>query len=134
MDQADLKQAMGKPQMLRLKQVGLGIKVGKVMGARVLVKTVKPWTEADEVEKKGLLYVPESVKKENTPLPTTGIIIMTGPDVPVDFLQAGDMVMFPKFAGSDFQIENEDLRIIESKEILCTLVDTEESLMEVRGE
>lgn len=110
----------------------------------------------DEVEKKGLVYIPQAVKKENTPMPTTGVVIATGRldcsfcggewhgddekgaiNIAHDYMPAifeGDMVMFPKFSGSDFQIENEDLRIIEAKEILCTLVDTEEALMEVKGE
>jgi len=152
MDQSDLKAAIGKPYMLRLKQVGVGIKVGKVLGARVLVKTVNPRTEMDRVEEEGRIIVPKWVKKENTPLPTTGLVLAVGPDIPCEYcgyrkadgihadssmcvyvaqLSEGDMVMFPKFSGSDFQIENEDLRIIEAKEILCTLVDTEGALMEV---
>jgi co-chaperonin GroES (HSP10) len=133
------------------------------MGSRVLVKTVKPWTELDEVEKKGLIVAPDWVKKENTPLPTTGIVLMVGPDVvcgncghppsvahaweniPMDYptdyckeyqpsIQPGDMVMFPKFSGSDFNIEKEDLRILEAAEIMCTLVDVEGTLTEVAAD
>lgn len=145
MDQADLKSAIGKPHMIRLKQVGSGIKVGKVLGSRVLIKTVAPRTEMDRVEEQGLIVLPKWVKQENSPLPTTGLVLAVGPDCEQNhdptcdrffckcptIIQEGDMVMFPKFSGSDFQIENEDLRIVESKEILCTLVDTEQSLVEI---
>jgi co-chaperonin GroES (HSP10) len=157
MDQAQLKAAIGKPQMTRLKQIGAGIKVGQVLGSRVLVKTVVPRTDMDRVEEAGLLTLPKWVKKENTPLPTTGVVLLVGPDVPCrtcgelsrehlqldgndwsckynPAIKEGDMVMFPKFSGSDFTIENEDLRILEAAEVMCTLVDTEEALAEVVAE
>jgi len=156
MDQAQLKDAIGKPQLLRLKQLGSGIKVGKVLGARVLIMTVDPRTDLDRVEEEGIIMIPKWVKKENTPMPTTGVILEVGPELPCQLcgqpsfehsndewarcktysptLSPGDMVMFPKFSGSDFQVEEQNLRIVESKEILCTLVDTQEVLAEVSGE
>lgn len=151
MENKDLIAAMGKPQVLRLKQLGTGIMVGKVLGSRVLVKTVVPRTEMDGVEERtgGMIKIPDFVKKENTPLPTTGIVIQVGPDVPMEFshfdqdlkdnvykptVKEGDMIMFPKFSGSDFRIEEEDLRILDAREILCTLVDTQEIIKEVLPE
>ncbi len=161
MDNKDLAAAIGKPQIARLKQIGSGIKVGQVLGARVLVKTVTARTEMDRVEEQGLIHLPKWVKKENTPLPTTGIVIAVGPGVlcrlcgqpyyehshaDVGIVNArgcslyqppiaeGDMVMYPKFSGSDFTIEEEDLRILEAADILCTLVDTEGAIAEVAGE
>jgi co-chaperonin GroES (HSP10) len=155
MDQQQLKQAIGKPQALRLKQIGGGIKVGEVLGSRVLVKTVTPRTEMDRVEEAGLIAIPKFVKKENTPLPTTGVVLIVGPGVPCKWcgekrqnheqgkhclsssdifkptISEGDMVMFPKFSGCDFNIEEEDLRILEVAEVMCTLVDSENSLTEV---
>ena len=104
------------------------------MGSRVLVKTVTPRTKMDEVEEKGMLYIPKSVKEQNTPMPTTGIILQLGAYANMNddiTLQVGDMVMFPKFSGCDFNIEEEDLRILEASEILCTLVDTQGALAEV---
>ena len=128
--------------------------MGKVLGSRVLIKTVAPRTEMDRVEQQGLVFIPKWVKKENSPMPTTGIVLAVGSDVQcaicgegglsgnhrddlaycasyTPIINEGDMVMFPKFSGSDFQIENEDLRIVDSKEILCTLVDTQQALVEV---
>jgi len=153
MEQKDLAAAIGKPQIARLKQIGSGIRVGQVLGARVLVKTVTARTDLDRVEEQGLIKIPIWVKKENTPLPTTGIVLLVGPEVACrqcgrpsfdhkqdwggdcesydPFVHEGDMVMYPKFSGSDFQIEEEDLRIMEAAEILCTLVDTQEALVEV---
>jgi len=128
MDQKELAAAL-KPNLLRLKQIGAGIKVGKVLGSRVLVKTVVPRTDLDRVEEEGLLFVPKHVKTENTPLPTTGIVIQVGPGVSV--VTEGDMVMFPKFAGCDFKIENEDFRVVEEAEVMCTLVDTLGNVIEV---
>lgn len=77
----ELSEALGKPLATRLKAMGKGIKVGTVLGARVLVKTVEAWTEADEVEKKGLLYLPQAVKEANKPLPTSGVVLAVGEDV-----------------------------------------------------
>lgn len=152
MNQQELKEAIGKPQIARLKQIGSGIRVGKVHGDQVLVKTVAARTDLDRVEEEGKIIVPKWVKKENTPLPTTGIVLLVGPSVAcstcgrpsfdhqgdwgscekyIPFIQEGDMIMYPKFSGSDFCIEEEDLRILSAKEILCTLVDTQGALAEV---
>lgn len=101
------------------------------MGSRVLVIAVEPWTEMDEVEQKGLIHIPKAIKKDNTPLPTTGIIVQLGPDVHPEWFSEGDMVMFPKFAGNEFIIAEENMRIMDAKEILCTLVDVNEEVKEV---
>jgi len=157
-NQQELATAL-KPNLLRLKQIGAGIKVGKVLGSRVLVKTVTARTDLDRVEQEGSIIIPKWVKQDNTPLPTTGIVIQVGPGIkceqcnfpkneghsPLDggclagqegdffspVIAEGDMVMFPKFAGCDFKIENEDFRVVEAAEIMCTLVDTEGSIVEI---
>src|SRR5262245_33594814 len=94
----------------RLKELGSGIKVGRVLGTRVLVKPVTPFTEMDRLEKEGLLYAPKHVKEELTPRPTTGVVVAVGQRVTL--VSEGDMVMFSKFAGMDFLIEEEQLRIV----------------------
>lgn len=78
----------------------------------------------DELEKKGLIYAPEDAKEKNTPLPTTGLVVEVGMGVGRemrDVLRPTTGVMFPKFSGSDFAIEEEDYRILDVGEILCTL-------------
>lgn len=94
-----------------------------MLGPRVLVQTVIPYTEMDEVEKKGLLYIPETVRDQNTPMPTTGIVVQVGqlPGSLAEVVRAGTMVMFPKFSGSDVVIEEKDYRIVDAADILCTL-------------
>lgn len=137
MESKDLKTTLSRAQVTKLKALGAGIKVGKVMGRRVLVKLVIPHTAMDEVEKKGVLFIPETVKEANTPLPSTGVVVQIGQELKNDdytpkdsMVQEGDMVMFSRFAGTDFIVEQEDYRMLEEQEIMCTLVpaDEEESL------
>lgn len=117
----ELRKAVNRPQISRLKQLGHGLRVYKVLGRRVLIRTVKPYTQMDEVEKKGLLYVPEEVKEKNTPLPSTGIVIQVGEDA-TDLERANlteAMVMFSKHAGSDLVVNEEDFRILDIDEVMC---------------
>lgn len=151
MDQKQMMEALGKPQLSRLKALGVGIEVGRVLGNRVLVKTVIPFTDLDRVEKEGKLVMPEWVKKENTPLPTTGMVVKVGwvncvcgkpaeahagsiggpwhTFVPA--VNEGDMIMFGKFAGLDFMIEANNYRIVNVDDILAVLVDTQQVVAEV---
>lgn len=99
-----------------------------MLGRRLLVKTVIPFTEADRVEKEGLLYLPEQVKKDNTPLPSTGIVVTLGEDCSQAdraVLCEGAMVMFSKYAGSDVILEEENFRVLEVPEIMAVLEDSE---------
>lgn len=112
-----------------LKELGGGLRVGRVLGDRVLIRTVTPLTELDEYKKKGII-IPQSVEKEYIPLSTTGIIVAVGDDVTK--LKAGEMVMFARLSGMDFTISEQTLRIIQVKEILAVLVDTDESVVEVQ--
>lgn len=163
----EMRKSVGKPELNRLKALGTGLRVGRVLGNRVLVKTVVPFTKMDELEKAGLLYAPKAAKEQNTPKPTTGVVVAVGEGVPYEVIaganmsmaeylvrqqqacmtqqavpqperlrrvEEGDMIMFSKFAGFDFMIENEDYRIVEVSEILCTLVDTEGVVTEVKAE
>lgn len=73
--------------------------------------------------------IPEHIKKEYTPLPSTGVIVRLGEEVDTLLtpLREGTMVMFSKYSGTDASVDTEhDFRILDITEILCTLVDTEE--------
>lgn len=126
--------ALTKPQMARLKEVGRGVKMGLVLGDRVLVQPIKPFTKADEVEKKGLLFIPETTKEANTPLPSTGIVMQNGEgtssewrlDVPV-----GTAVMFSKYGGTVFIIEQLEYRMFDTKDIMCTLEVEDGTIAEI---
>ncbi len=122
MNSSDLKKAIGKPSLLKLKEVGKGIRVGKVLGERVLIRTITPFTEMDRVEEKSLLYIPETVREANTPRPSTGIVVQVGSEVDSLDIQPGTAVMFSRYAGSDVTVDEEEFRILELREIMCTLV------------
>lgn len=129
MNPKEQKQLIKKPEVSRLKMLGSGLKVGRVLGRRVLVKDVEPETEMDEVEKRGLLVIPESVKEANTPKSSVGIVLQLGDNfdypgldnfVPYS-VSEGDMVLFSKYAGVQFAVDKElGYRIVDESEIICT--------------
>lgn len=131
MDLAELrKTAVAKPQVAKLKMLGEGLKVGVVLGRRVLVKPVIPFTDADRVEKEGRLIIPEQVKKDNTPLPSTGVIVQLGTQVKEEELQEGTGVCFSKFGGTQFVFDKEDYLILNVDEIMCTFMLEQEGVIE----
>ncbi len=98
------------------------------------MKLVHSYTTMDRVEKEGLLHIPKTAREANQPLPSTGIIVklgndFTNPDIfrgdDPDNLREGDMIMFSRFAGMDFRVDEQDFRILEESEIVCTLEDTQ---------
>lgn len=129
MDTKEVRESMTRPQVQRLKDLGMGLKVGKVLGSRVLVKPIQPFTEMDRVEKAGLLYAPKSVKDANTPLPTTGIVLQLGPLLlPNCGVEEGDAVMFSRYAGMDIVVDQGDFKLLQIEEIACTLEMTKDAL------
>lgn len=104
------------------------------------MKTVKPYTAMDRAKDSGL-HLPESAVKEHELMPSTGIIIELGNSLvtywynndtfekikePNEDFAVGDMIMFSRYAGTTFNIENEDFRILDVKEVMCKLEATEE--------
>lgn len=123
MDSKEVRATLTKPQIARLKQMTAGLRVGRVLGERVLVKLAIPYTEMDRLEKEGLVVIPETARDANTPMPTTGVVVATGEAV--GELHEGDMIMFSKYAGTDAIFNEEEFRILEEREVLCTLVTDE---------
>jgi chaperonin GroES len=125
MDTKEQRTVLGKPQVARLKDLGMGLRVGRVLGDRVLVKPVTPFTEMDRLEKAGLLYAPTRDKEANTPAPTTGVVVQLGPDLEMlsseSELKAGDMVMFSRYAGMDIVVDQGDFKLLRYSEIACVL-------------
>lgn len=118
--------ALERPAIQRLQALGTGLEVGEVLGDRILVQTIEPETIGTRVERTGTLYLPEDAKERNKPKPCTGIIIKLGTDVAAGPLAEGVAVMFSKYAGTDFVIsEREGLKILEVREVMCTLVLTD---------
>lgn len=82
MNSNEQKKAAGKPYLQKLKDLGMGLSMDRVLGDRVLIMPIVPFTEMDKVEKAGLLFIPETAREQNAPPPTTGQVVMIGPDVP----------------------------------------------------
>jgi co-chaperonin GroES (HSP10) len=120
---AEVQAQISKPQITRLKALGSGVRVQLVLGDRVLIKTIVPFTDMDRVEKAGILYIPEEVKQQLTPLPSTGLVVQIGEGVSAESaaLLQGAAVMFSKFAGTDFIVDEEDYKLLDTAEVMCIL-------------
>ncbi len=133
MNHEEVRRMIPLPEINKLKQVALGIEIDRLFGRRILVETIEPYTYADELQAKGLVYIPKDVKKENTPLPSTGIVMAVGDKIEADNpIQPGAMVMFSKHCGVDFVFredkskfdETKKWRILDIDEVMCTLRST----------
>lgn len=85
---------------------------------RVVVRPVE-----EEEKTAGGIYLPDTAKQK----PQTGEVIAVGPGkyveskgdrVPVG-LKEGDRVIFGKYAGTEIRVGGEELKILESKDILA---------------
>jgi chaperonin GroES len=89
----------------------------KPLGDRVVLKPV----EREEKTKSGL-YLPDTAKEK----PQEGIVEAVGPGrvldngtkVPTE-LKAGDKVLYAKYAGNEFKLDENDYLIISEKDVLA---------------
>jgi len=89
----------------------------KPLGDRVVIKP----SAREEVTKSGIL-LPDTAKEK----PQEGTIIAAGPGKigddgkrePMD-VKAGDVVLYSKYAGTEFKVDGEDLLVISSKDLLA---------------
>ena len=75
--------------------------------------------EAEEQTKSGL-YIPDSAKEK----PTKGEVIAAGPgtkDVTME-LQAGDTVLYKKYAGDTVKIDGEEFIVLRQDGVIAKLV------------
>jgi chaperonin GroES len=87
------------------------------LGDRVVVKP-----QAREEMTKGGIVLPDTIKEK----PQRGTVIAAGPGrrdddgkrIPID-VKTGDQILFAKYSGSDFKLEEEDLLILSEKDILA---------------
>jgi co-chaperonin GroES (HSP10) len=107
MDIQQAKAAITIPQVNRLKDLGMGLKMGRVFGTRVLVQPVNPFTEVDRLEKEGLLYAPKNAKDQATPLPSTGVVLQLGEGLINQFKGSGTHISYwvGKRDGRDIEVE-----------------------------
>ena len=81
------------------------------LGARVLVK-ITP----EETTTKSGLVLPDTAAKEK---PQRGEVVAIGDDEEMINVAVGDVVMFPKYTGTEFKIEDEDYLVIDSGDLLA---------------
>ena len=91
----------------------------KPLGDRLVVKP----TPREEMTKSGIV-LPDTAKER----PQEGTILSVGPGrtlddgsrEPID-VQVGQRVLFQKYAGTEFKLEDEDLLILSQKDILAVI-------------
>ena len=91
------------------------------LGDRVVIRP----TPHDEMTKSGIL-IPDTVKEK----PQEGTILAAGPGRILDDgkresmdVKKGDKVLYAKYAGTEFKIDDEDLLIVSQKDILAIVSD-----------
>jgi len=90
------------------------------LGDRVVIKPLA----REEVTKSGLV-LPDTAKEK----PQQGEIVAVGPGRVLDSgervtldLNAGDRVLFAKYAGTEFKHEDDELLILSEKDVLAVMV------------
>jgi chaperonin GroES len=108
------KRASASPSRDRLSTTQL-----RPLGDRVVVEP----TPHDEMTKSGIL-IPDSVKEK----PQKGTILAVGPGRILDDgkreqidVRKGDKVLYAKYAGTEFKIDDVDLLIVSQKDILAVV-------------
>jgi chaperonin GroES len=91
------------------------------LGDRVVVKPV----EKEEKTKSGL-YLPDTAKEKPqeglVEAVGTGRILDNGQKVPME-LKVGDKVLYAKYAGNEFKIEDVEYLIISEKDVLAVVAN-----------
>jgi chaperonin GroES len=83
------------------------------MGARILIKPLE-----QETKTASGLYIPESAKEK----PQTGTVVAIGDDEDIK-LKVDDSVLFAKYTGTEFKVENEEYLLMECSDILAKLLN-----------
>lgn len=91
------------------------------LGSRVVIKAL----EREEMTKSGIV-LPDTAKEK----PQEGRVLAVGPGdrdedgdrIPVE-LKVGDRVLFQKYAGTEFKLDDEELLILAEKDVLAQIVE-----------
>jgi chaperonin GroES len=93
----------------------------KPLGDRVVVKPL----DRDEVTKSGIV-LPDTAKEK----PQQGEVVAVGPGRVLDSgdrvsldVSVGDKIIFAKYSGTEFKLEDSDLLILNERDILAVLQD-----------
>ncbi len=84
------------------------------MGERILIKILK---QADQTSSG--IYLPETAKEK----PQEGEVVAVGPEVDEDSgLKAGDIVMYPKYTGTEIKIDGVEHLIMDASDVLARII------------
>ncbi len=82
------------------------------LGSRVLVRV-----QADESITKSGLYVPDTAKEK----PQRGEVTAVGDDTDAIKVAVGNVVLFPKYTGTEIKVDGADHLLIDSADLLAIL-------------
>jgi len=82
------------------------------LGARVLVRPLEEESRASSG-----LFIPDTAKEK----PQTGEVVAVGDEEDVIKVKVGQKVLFPKYTGTDINLDGADHIIMESDDILAVL-------------
>lgn len=90
------------------------------LGDRVVIKPLPK----EEMTKSGI-YLPDTAKEK----PQEGTILAVGPGrvdedgerIPMD-VKVGDRVLYAKYAGTEFKVDDDELLIVSEKDILAVML------------
>jgi chaperonin GroES len=93
----------------------------KPLGGRVVIKPL----EREEMTKSGIV-LPDTAKEK----PQEGKVLAVGPGerdedgkrIPVE-LKVGDRVLYQKYAGTEFKLDDEELLVVQEKDVLAQIVE-----------
>ena len=86
------------------------------LGDRVLIETIE-----EDVQKQGLLYIPDTAKEK----PQMAEVVAVGPGGVVEGkeikmeVKIGDKVIFSKYSGNEVKIDGQELTILKQDDILA---------------
>lgn len=84
------------------------------MGERILIKILK---QADQTSSG--IYLPETAKEK----PQEGEVVALGPEIDEDDvpLKPGDIVMYPKYTGTEIKIDGVEHLIMDASDVLAKI-------------
>ena len=84
------------------------------LGERVLIKILQQASQTQSG-----IYLPESAKEK----PQEGEVVALGPEIDEDDvpLAIGDIVMYPKYTGTEIKIDGDDHLIMDAGDILAKI-------------
>lgn len=84
------------------------------LGARVLVRVA----EEESVTPSGLV-IPDTAKEK----PQRGVVVAVGDDEDLIKVQPGDVVLYPRYSGTELTIDGHDHLVLEASDLVAVVRD-----------